>query len=279
MTLEFRHRAAARALSRPAVRMLSCLLAAAVAAAFQPAVAQQSSPTQGAHAKSGTSASSPENARAVKDKGSYSLGVLMGSQLRRFGIPADSVSFDKVTQGLRDVVKGTVEPTTADQQNVQQLMRLVLQGRAATLGKNEAAGRKFLAENAKRKGIVTTASGLQYRVLSAGSGASPRPTDEVTVNYRGTLLDGTEFDSSYKHGGPIPLQVNGVIKGWTEALQLMKPGAKWELFVPPNLAYGDSGQGPIPPGSVLKFEVELVSVKPGNASPGGAGPNVGGATN
>ncbi len=279
MILELRRRATAYALSRPAVRMLSCVLAAAVAAGFQPVIAQQASQPAGAAAKRGTGASSPENARSVKEKASYSLGVLLGSQLRRFGIPADAVAFDKMAQGLRDVVKGTVEPTAADQQNVQQLMRLVLQDRAATLGKNQAEARRFLADNAKRKGVVTTASGLQYRVLNPGSGASPRPADDVTVNYRGTLLDGTEFDSSYKRGEPATFTVSKVIKGWTEALQLMKPGAKWELFIPPNLAYGDSGQGPIPPGSVLKFEVELLSVKPASASPGGAGPNVGGATN
>ncbi|MGH8148863.1 MAG: FKBP-type peptidyl-prolyl cis-trans isomerase, partial [Steroidobacteraceae bacterium] len=124
---------------------------------------------------------------------------------------------------------------------------------------------------------TTTASGLQYRILRPGSGAPPRPTDEVTVNYRGTLLDGTEFDSSYKRGMPATFPVNHVIKGWREALVLMKPGSKWELYVPPELAYGEDSPPPIPPGSLLEFQVELLSIKPASASPSGAGPNVGGA--
>lgn len=273
MTLCFRRGVAAHTLSRPAIRGLSWVLAAALAASLQPVAAQQSAAAPAhSHAESGASAAS---ARAVKEKGSYSLGVLMGSQLRRFGIPADSVAFDKIAQGLRDVVRGTVEPSQADNQNVQALLRLVMQDRVAAAGKNEAAAHKFLAENGKRKGVVTTASGLQYRVLSPGSGAPPHPTDEVTVNYRGTLLDGTEFDSSYKRGQPATFPVNGVIKGWREALVLMKPGARWQLFIPPELAYGANSPPPIPPGSMLKFEVELLSVKPASASPGGAGPNVG----
>ncbi len=276
MTHDFRRGAAAYVVSRPAIRALSFLLASAMFTGFQPAIAQQGGAQAGSHAAPGSSAPSAADARAVKEKGSYSLGVLMGSQLRRFGIPADSVAFDKVAQGLRDVVKGTVAATPADQQNVQALIRVVMQDRAAAADKNEAAARKFLAENAKRKGVVTTTSGLQYRILNPGSGGSPHPTDQVTVNYRGTLLDGTEFDSSYKRGEPATFPVNQVIKGWTEALQLMKPGAKWELFVPPELAYGTNSPPPIPPGSLLKFEVELLRVTPGSAIPGGAGPNVGG---
>ncbi|MGB6451807.1 MAG: FKBP-type peptidyl-prolyl cis-trans isomerase [Steroidobacteraceae bacterium] len=212
----------------------------------------------------------------MREKASYSLGVLLGAQLRRLGLSPDSIAFDKVTQGLHDVVKGTVEPTAADQQNIQELIRGVMQGRQASAGKNQAEARKFLAENAKRKGIVTTASGLQYKVLSAGSGASPRPTDEVTVNYRGTLIDGTEFDSSYKRHEPATFTVSKVIPGWQEALVLMKPGAKWQLFIPPELAYGTDSPPPIPPGSMLKFDVELLSVRPASAPPAGAVPDVGG---
>ena len=250
------------------------IVAAVLAAGFQPVMAEQSD----AGAPSASSAASSPSNRTVRDKGSYSLGVLMGSQLRRFGIPADSVSFDKLTQGVRDVVKGKVAPSTTDQENVQELMKLVMQDRAAAAGKNEAVARRFLAENAKRRGVVTTPSGLQYKVLSAGNGDSPRSTDEVTVNYRGTLIDGTEFDSSYKRGVPATFQVDRVIPGWKEALMLMKPGAKWELYIPPQLAYGSDSPAPIPPGSMLKFEVELLSVKPGNPSPSGAGPDIGGGT-
>ncbi len=275
MTLHFRRGVSAHAFLRPVARGLSFVLATAVAVGLQPVFAQQGAAPADSQAANGASASSAEDTRAVREKGSYSLGVLLGGQLGRAGIPAESIAFDKVTQGIRDVLKGTVEPSTADQQNIQALVRLVLADRAAAASKNEAAARTFLAQNAKRKGVVTTASGLQYRILTPGSGASPRPTDQVTVNYRGTLLDGTEFDSSYKHGEPLTHPVSGLIKGWSEALVLMKPGAKWELFVPPDLAYGNNSPSPIPPGSLLKFEVELLSVTPASASPGGAGPNIG----
>src|SRR5207302_10437867 len=127
--------------------------------------------------------------------------------------------------------------------------------------KNKAEGTKFLEENKKKESVKTTASGLQYKVLKDGNGAQPKKTDTVTVNYRGTLINGTEFDSSYKRGQPATFPVNGVIPGWSEALGLMKPGAKWELFVPPQLAYDMQSRPPIPPGSLLIFEVELLSVK------------------
>ncbi len=267
-----RRGAAAHPISRSAARGLSLLLAAALAAGSLPVVAQQGA----APAGSGAKTASAQGTRAVKEKGSYSLGVLLGTQLTRLGLTPDSIAFDKVAQGMHDVVKGTVQPSAADQQNIQELVQVVMQSRAATAPKNQAEARKFLAENAKRKGIVTTASGLQYRVLSAGSGASPRPTDEVTVNYRGTLIDGTEFDSSYKRGVPATFSVSKVIPGWTEALLLMKPGAKWQLFIPPELAYGNDSPPPIPPGSLLKFDVELLSVRPASAPPSGAVPDAGG---
>ena len=129
--------------------------------------------------------------------------------------------------------------------------------------KNAADGEKFLAENKKKEGVKTTASGLQYKVLKEGTGESPKETDTVVTNYKGTLLDGTEFDSSYKRNEPATFPVNRVIKGWTEALQLMKPGAKYQLFIPSALAYGERGVGKdIGPNSTLIFEVELLSIKP-----------------
>jgi FKBP-type peptidyl-prolyl cis-trans isomerase len=129
--------------------------------------------------------------------------------------------------------------------------------------KNKTEGTKFLEDNKKKPGVKTTASGLQYKVEKEGTGAQPKPTDMVTVNYRGTLIDGTEFDSSYKRGQPATFPVNGVIKGWTEALQLMKQGSKYQLFIPANLAYGERAMGPdIGPNSTLIFEVELQDVKP-----------------
>jgi len=129
--------------------------------------------------------------------------------------------------------------------------------------KNGADGEKFLAENKKKEGVKTTASGLQYKVLKEGSGAQPKETDTVIANYRGTLIDGTEFDSSYKRGQPATFPVSGVIRGWTEALQLMKAGSKYQLFIPANLAYGERAiGGDIGPNSTLIFEVELLDVKP-----------------
>jgi FKBP-type peptidyl-prolyl cis-trans isomerase FklB len=128
--------------------------------------------------------------------------------------------------------------------------------------KNLKAGEAFLAENAKKEGVVTLPSGLQYKVIEAGSGKTPKASDTVTVNYRGTLIDGKEFDSSYKRGEPATFPVSGVIAGWTEALQLMKEGAKWQLVIPPGLAYGEKGAGPvIGPNSTLVFEVELIKVQ------------------
>jgi FKBP-type peptidyl-prolyl cis-trans isomerase FklB len=146
--------------------------------------------------------------------------------------------------------------------------------------KNAGEGEKFLAENKKKDGVKTTASGLQYKVLKEGSGASPKETDTVVTNYKGTLLDGTEFDSSYKRNEPASFPVNRVIKGWTEALQLMKPGAKYQLFIPASLAYGERGAGQlIGPNATLIFEVELLSIKPPEpattVAPGGAAPTTG----
>jgi FKBP-type peptidyl-prolyl cis-trans isomerase FklB len=128
--------------------------------------------------------------------------------------------------------------------------------------KNQKEGEVFLAENKKKKGVVTLPSGLQYRVITAGTGKIPKVTDTVTTHYRGTLIDGTEFDSSYKRGEPASFPVNGVVKGWTEALQLMKVGSKWQLFIPSNLAYGPQGAGQvIGPNATLIFEIELLSIK------------------
>jgi len=130
-----------------------------------------------------------------------------------------------------------------------------------------------LSENKSKEGVKATASGLQYKVMKEGNGAQPKATDTVTVNYRGTLINGTEFDSSYKRGQPATFPVNGVIKGWTEALQLMKPGSKYQLFIPADLAYGPRAVGPdITPNSALIFEVELLEVKPAASSTGPSAP-------
>ena len=160
--------------------------------------------------------------------------------------------------------------TANDQENIASFVKSARNGMADT---NRAAAKAFLTENGKKKDVVTTASGLEYHVITEGSGTPPKSTDEVTVNYRGTLLDGTEFDSSYKRGQPASFPVNGVIPGWQEALVLMKPGSKYELFIPPNLAYDVNSPPSIPPGSMLKFEVELIKVKqPAPAVPGAKAP-------
>jgi FKBP-type peptidyl-prolyl cis-trans isomerase len=133
-----------------------------------------------------------------------------------------------------------------------------------------SAGRAFLGQNAHAPGVKVTPSGLQYKVLKSGpaSGRMPRGEDEVRVNYEGQLLDGTVFDSTYQRGEPAVFGVNGLIAAWTEALQMMRPGDEWELYAPANLAYGDEGAGPIPPGSVLKFKIELLAINPAGAGGG-----------
>ena len=266
-------------MTRPAPFRLSLLLgtAAALAAGAWPLAAQQPSaaapPTP---ATTGTpnkpAAAATDAAASEKNAASYSLGVSMGEQLRSNGVTPDAVNSQRLAQGVHDALSGKVKMSEADQKNIQTLVRNAQQGAADA---NHRAAEKFLAENGKKPGVVTTASGLEYQVLTPGSGESPKATDEVTVNYRGTLLDGTEFDSSYKRGQPASFVLGRVIPGWTEGLQLMKPGAKYQLFVPPQLAYDMHARPGIPPGSLLIFEVELLSFKPGQppvAGPTGATP-------
>ncbi|MGN6453595.1 MAG: FKBP-type peptidyl-prolyl cis-trans isomerase [Steroidobacteraceae bacterium] len=225
--------------------------------------ASQGAPSQKAATAHGSHPSGTAAAAADVNAASYSLGVSMGDQLRSTGITPDAVNSQRLAQGVRDALSGKVKVSEADQKNISQLLRSSFQGAAEA---NHRAAAKFLAENGKKPGVVTTASGLQYVVLAPGNGESPKASDEVTVNYRGTLLDGTEFDSSYKRGQPATFQVSRVIPGWTEALQLMKPGAKYQLFVPPQLAYDMQPKSGLPPGSLLIFEVELLSVKPAAAA-------------
>jgi FKBP-type peptidyl-prolyl cis-trans isomerase FklB len=198
------------------------------------------------------------------EEASYLIGVSQAEGLRRMGI-ADSLSAEALVRGTKDGLAGK-KTTQSDGQRLQAYVRSVMQ-EAAT--RNKAAAQEFLTRNGKDKGVKTTASGLQYKVITPGDAkaASPKPDDQVSVQYRGKLLDNTEFDSSYAHGSPATFPVNGVIKGWQEALLLMKPGAKWQLFVPPALAYGDSPRPGIPAGSLLVFDVELLSVKPKPPAP------------
>ena len=236
-----------------------------LAAAQQPPAgaapaSQPAAPAKKAPAKAGAASEPPAKAKASSP--SYSVGVSMGEQLRASGIPPELLNAQQLAQGVHDALSGKVSMTDKDRENLRGLVDSVGES-------NHRAAAKFLAENGKKPDILTTASGLQYKVLTAGTGASPKTTDEVTVNYRGTLINGTEFDSSYKRGQPANFQVNRVIPGWTEALGLMKPGAKWQLFIPPQLAYDLRSAPPIPPGSLLIFEVELLSVK---AAPSAAQP-------
>ena len=204
-------------------------------------------------------------AAATPDQAGYLFGLTFGEQMHRVGIGTD-LAVDAMTRGVKDGLQGKTA-TPAEQQQLNEYVRSSMQ---AAVARNQAAAKDFLARNAHGKGITTTASGLEYKVIEAGNrNAAPiTPTDQVTVQYRGKLLDGTEFDSSYARGVPATFPVNRVIKGWQEALVLMKPGAKWQLFVPPELAYDTVPHPGIPGGSLLIFDVDLLSVKPG-APPAG----------
>lgn len=200
-----------------------------------------------------------------KEKQSYALGLNIGT-----GMHNDSVDIDPkfFLQGLEDALAAR-KPQLTDQQIEETLMKLQADVRQkqqakmqALADQNKKDGEAFLAANKTKEGVVTLPSGLQYKILQAGTGAKPTASDSVVCNYRGTLIDGTEFDSSYKRNQPATFGVSQVIKGWTEALQLMPVGSKWQLFIPSELAYGSRQQGPqIGPNSTLVFEVELLSIQ------------------
>ena len=199
-----------------------------------------------------------QNLNTEMEKVSYSLGVNVAKSVKNQGLT--SIDSEAIAQAFTDVFEGNELKISEQESN------LVLQDYFGKLAKeaqsaNVEAGQKFLAENAKRNGVTTTATGLQYEVLTEGSGDSPKETAQVTVHFHGTLIDGTVFDSSVERGQPATFPVNGVIPGWGEALQLMKPGAKYKLFIPSNLAYGERGAGgSIGPNATLIFEVELISI-------------------
>ena len=196
-----------------------------------------------------------------KDKFSYSIGMNIGFNLSKQKV---DVNPDILVAGIKDAIAGKPQLTQDQVKEVMAQFEKDMEQKQKQAGeKNKAEGAKFLEENKKKPGVKTTASGLEYKVEKEGTGAQPKPTDLVTVNYRGTLIDGTEFDSSYKRGQPATFPVNGVIKGWTEALQLMKVGSKYQVFVPSNLAYGERAvSAEMGPNSTLVFEVELLDAKP-----------------
>ncbi len=209
-----------------------------------------------------------------KDKLSYALGMNFGESFRKQGLELDPAVFAKA---LAESFNGGKTAMTDEE------MKTLLTAAAQEIRKKQAAqqaekgaaaqkeGEAFLAANKTKEGVVTLSSGLQYKILNAGTGEKPTLDDTVICNYKGTLINGTEFDASNKHGGPATFPVKGVIAGWTEALQLMPAGSKWQLFVPSNLAYGPQGPGDIGPNATLIFEVELVSIQ--KAATGASGSN------
>ncbi len=204
-----------------------------------------------------------------KSRVSYAIGMMLGQNFfKRNNLDTNAVDMDVVAQGLKAIQSGATPLLSPEEMKTtlssfQKEFAAKQQAQRAQEGiKNKADGAAFLAANLKNPGVVALPDGLQYQVITNGSGSIPSPTDRVSVNYRGTLIDGTEFDSSYKRGQPAQFPVNAVIHGWTEALEKMPVGSKWKLFIPSDLAYGEMGRPGIPPNSVLIFDIELLSTMP-----------------
>jgi FKBP-type peptidyl-prolyl cis-trans isomerase FklB len=202
-----------------------------------------------------------------REKAGYAVGLDMGRNLKRMGADLD---VERMADGLRDAFAGKNPALTEEEMRAtlnvfqNELRQKQMEARKTTLEANLKEGEAFLAANKAKEGVVTLPSGLQYKIITAGTGPKPTEKDTVECHYRGTLLDGTEFDSSQKTGKPATFKLTGVIAGWREALQLMPVGSKWQLFVPAALAYGERGTGRgIGPNAALIFEVELLAIKPG----------------
>lgn len=203
--------------------------------------------------------------KTSKDSVSYAIGINIGKGMKKDNIDINPAV---MLQGIKDALAkdSSYILSDADMQKTlmafqQQMMKKQYDKMQADFEKNKKEGEAFLANNAKQTGVVVLPSGLQYKVIKSGNGPSPKETDKVKAHYRGTLINGTEFDNSYKRGEPVEFEVKGVIPGWTEALQKMKVGDKWMLYIPTQLAYGEQGGGQvIPPGAALVFEVELLSI-------------------
>ena len=201
--------------------------------------------------------------KTKKEKVGYSIGVNIGKDLKMKTQELD-INNAFLIQGIKDAINGS--KTIMSEQDMEATMMSFQQEMAGKMKniaeKNKKEGEAFLEANKKKDGVITLPSGLQYKILKEGSGAKPTATQTVKCNYRGTLIDGKEFDSSYKRGEPTEFPVGQVIKGWTEALQLMPVGSKWQLFIPSNLAYGENGGGQIiGPNATLIFDIELISIK------------------
>jgi FKBP-type peptidyl-prolyl cis-trans isomerase len=240
-------------------------------AAYSPLLQAQAPPAQpAAPAPPQTAPGADPGPAPSIDQLSYQFGLTFGAQLRSVGITGN-LSDEAIMRGLKDAMGGR-EPTQAEMQQLHTYVRSIAD---AVASRNRTAATDYLARNAKEKGVTTTASGLQYKVLAPGDKKAPLITaaDTVTVQYRGQLLDGTEFDSSYSRGVPATFPVTGVIKGWQEGLVLMRPNSKYRLFVPPDLAYGSVPKPKIPAGSLLIFDIEVVSAQaPSAAAPKPAAP-------
>lgn len=196
-----------------------------------------------------------------QQKFSYAVGVQLGQNVAQQGMNIDN---NALLQGISDVINQQgLKLTMQELQVAVNNFQVAEEARMDKLGlENKQAGEKFLADNKAKKGVTELASGLQYIVLTEGDGSQPKATDTVVVHYRGTLIDGTEFDSSYARGEPIPVPLDGVIEGWQEALPLMKTGSKWQIFIPSSLGYGENAAGPnIGPNSTLIFDIELISIQ------------------
>jgi FKBP-type peptidyl-prolyl cis-trans isomerase len=202
-------------------------------------------------------AAAPLTLKTNKEKASYAFGANLGRNLKKEGIELDPAI---VARGFKDGA-GDGKLLLNEEESKAAMMAYSEEVQKRMEAANQKEGDAFLAANKAKPGVVTLPSGLQYKVLTAGSGPKPSATDTIICNYRGTLVNGTEFDASASHGGPATIPVGGVIKGWTEALQLMPVGSKWVLYVPPSLAYGNRQTGPIGPNSTLIFDVELVSIQ------------------
>ena len=213
----------------------------------------------------GAKSAAPLTLKTQKEKFSYALGIKMGGNLKKQEVPVDPAI---LARGVKDALAGGKTLMTDDEAQaalteMQNDMRKKQQEKQQVAGAaNKKEGETFLSSNKGKESVVALPSGLQYKIIKEGTGPKPAATDSVVCNYRGTLIDGKEFDSSYKRGQPATFPVNGVIKGWTEALQLMPVGSKWQLFIPADLAYGDRGAEPdIGPDATLIFEVELLSIQ------------------
>ena len=254
----------------------NALAQATPAATTQTAPSASSAPAKAQAPATKKSATTPKTAaplalKTQKERFSYALGMKMGANLHKQSVPVDPTIF---ARGFKDGLAGsktalTDEEAQAAISDVQKEMQKKQQEKMQVQAEsNKKQGETFLAANKSKPGIVTLPSGLEYKIEKEGTGPKPTANDSVVCNYRGTLIDGKEFDSSYKRGQPATFPVTGVIKGWTEALQLMPVGSKWQLFIPSDLAYGDRGAGPdIGPGATLVFEVELLSIQDKSKAP------------